>query len=50
MSGGLSHVAVWKWERILGIAMLGIFPAALTYPSQIGDAAMAVTMIIHAHW
>jgi succinate dehydrogenase (ubiquinone) membrane anchor subunit len=50
MSGGLSHVTIWQWERILGIGMLGIIPAAIAYPSQIGDVAMAVTMVVHAHW
>ncbi|XP_058443676.1 succinate dehydrogenase [ubiquinone] cytochrome b small subunit, mitochondrial [Malaya genurostris] len=45
-----NHVAIWSGERALAIGMLGIIPVAIAFPSQAGDALMAIAMVMHQHW
>ncbi|XP_058819251.1 succinate dehydrogenase [ubiquinone] cytochrome b small subunit, mitochondrial [Topomyia yanbarensis] len=45
-----NHVTVWSAERALALGMLGIIPVGLMFPSQAGDAIMAVSMVMHFHW
>jgi len=48
MSG--SHVTLWTAERALSLALLGVVPVALAFPSQAGDVALAVSIVMHQHW
>ncbi|XP_055373808.1 succinate dehydrogenase [ubiquinone] cytochrome b small subunit, mitochondrial [Condylostylus longicornis] len=45
-----SHAGLWTAERVLSLALLGILPAAIAFPSQPLDYALAVSMVMHSHW
>ncbi|XP_037948556.1 succinate dehydrogenase [ubiquinone] cytochrome b small subunit, mitochondrial [Teleopsis dalmanni] len=50
MVGFSNHTMLWKAERIVSAALLGIMPIAIMFPSQTLDALMAISIIIHTHW
>ncbi|EDW24678.1 GL24273 [Drosophila persimilis] len=45
-----SHTAMWTLERLVSVGLLAIIPAAFIAPSQILDALLAISVVIHAHW
>lgn len=45
-----NHVTLWNAERALAVTMLGVLPIGLMFPSQAGDALMAVSVVMHMHW
>ncbi|KXJ71783.1 succinate dehydrogenase [ubiquinone] cytochrome b small subunit, mitochondrial [Aedes albopictus] len=45
-----NHVTLWNAERALSVALLGILPVGLMFPSQAGDALMAVSIVMHQYW
>uniref|UniRef100_A0A182PT43 Succinate dehydrogenase [ubiquinone] cytochrome b small subunit n=1 Tax=Anopheles epiroticus TaxID=199890 RepID=A0A182PT43_9DIPT len=45
-----SHVTLWNAERALSLALLGVIPVGLMFPSQVGDTLMAVSIVMHQHW
>lgn len=49
-SSGGSHVTLWNAERALSLALLGVVPVGLMFPSQVGDTLMAVSIVMHQHW
>lgn len=49
-SAGASHVTLWNAERALSLALLGVIPVGLMFPSQVGDTLMAVSIVMHQHW
>uniref|UniRef100_A0A182INE2 Succinate dehydrogenase [ubiquinone] cytochrome b small subunit n=1 Tax=Anopheles atroparvus TaxID=41427 RepID=A0A182INE2_ANOAO len=49
-SSGGSHVTLWSAERALSLALLGVIPVGLTFPSLVGDTLMAVSVVMHQHW
>uniref|UniRef100_A0A182IYY3 Succinate dehydrogenase [ubiquinone] cytochrome b small subunit n=2 Tax=Anopheles atroparvus TaxID=41427 RepID=A0A182IYY3_ANOAO len=49
-SSGGNHVTLWNAERALSLALLGVMPVGLMYPSQLGDTLMAVSIVMHQHW
>uniref|UniRef100_A0A182MZN8 Succinate dehydrogenase [ubiquinone] cytochrome b small subunit n=1 Tax=Anopheles dirus TaxID=7168 RepID=A0A182MZN8_9DIPT len=49
-AAGGSHVTLWNAERALSLALLGVVPVGLMFPSQVGDTLMAVSIVMHQHW
>lgn len=49
-AAGGSHSGLWTAERALSLALLGLAPAALAYPSQTLDTLLAVSIVMHGHW
>lgn len=49
-SSGGSHVTLWNAERALSLALLGVVPVGLMFPSQVGDTLIAVSVVMHQHW
>uniref|UniRef100_A0A182M7F2 Succinate dehydrogenase [ubiquinone] cytochrome b small subunit n=1 Tax=Anopheles culicifacies TaxID=139723 RepID=A0A182M7F2_9DIPT len=49
-SSGGSHVTLWNAERALSLALLGVIPVGLMFPSQVGDTLIAVSIVMHQHW
>uniref|UniRef100_A0A182WW66 Succinate dehydrogenase [ubiquinone] cytochrome b small subunit n=1 Tax=Anopheles quadriannulatus TaxID=34691 RepID=A0A182WW66_ANOQN len=49
-SSGGSHVTLWNAERALSVALLGVIPVGLMFPSQVGDTLIAVSVVMHQHW
>uniref|UniRef100_A0A182K2H4 Succinate dehydrogenase [ubiquinone] cytochrome b small subunit n=1 Tax=Anopheles christyi TaxID=43041 RepID=A0A182K2H4_9DIPT len=49
-SSGGSHVTLWNAERALSVALLGVIPVGLMFPSQVGDTLIAVSIVMHQHW
>ncbi|XP_055607911.1 succinate dehydrogenase [ubiquinone] cytochrome b small subunit, mitochondrial [Uranotaenia lowii] len=45
-----NHVTLWNAERALSVALLGVLPIGLMFPSQAGDALIAVSIVMHSHW
>lgn len=45
-----NHVTLWNAERALSVGLLGILPVGLMFPSQAGDALIAVSIVMHQHW
>ncbi|XP_064470702.1 succinate dehydrogenase [ubiquinone] cytochrome b small subunit, mitochondrial-like [Ornithodoros turicata] len=49
-SADASHVAVWKAERLLSAALLGIVPGAFLFPCPAMDYLLAASVTMHIHW
>lgn len=49
-AAGSSHAGLWTLERAISVAILGILPAALAFPSKTLDTLLAVSLVMHAHW
>ncbi|XP_053685625.1 succinate dehydrogenase [ubiquinone] cytochrome b small subunit, mitochondrial [Sabethes cyaneus] len=49
-AAGGNHSTLWTAEKALSLALLGILPVGLLYPSQVTDAAIAVGVVMHMHW
>ncbi|XP_017134053.1 succinate dehydrogenase [ubiquinone] cytochrome b small subunit, mitochondrial [Drosophila elegans] len=45
-----SHTLLWTVERVVSAGLLAIIPAAFIAPSQVLDALLAVSVVIHTHW
>lgn len=45
-----NHTPLWIAERVLSSSLLGTIPLAFIYPSQITDALMAISIVVHQHW
>ncbi|KAH8381830.1 hypothetical protein KR009_000461 [Drosophila setifemur] len=45
-----SHTMLWTVERLVSVGLLAIIPAAFLAPSQVMDALLAVSVVIHTHW
>ncbi|XP_017873710.1 PREDICTED: succinate dehydrogenase [ubiquinone] cytochrome b small subunit, mitochondrial [Drosophila arizonae] len=45
-----SHTRLWTIERVLSAGLLAIIPAAFIAPSQVMDALLAISVVIHTHW
>lgn len=45
-----NYASVWKIERIISIGLMGLFPAALFYPSPILDTLLAISTSLHVYW
>lgn len=44
------HDKLWKAERYLSLALLGVLPAAWVIPHPIMDYAVATSLVVHIHW
>lgn len=44
------HDKLWKAERYLSLALLGVLPAAWVIPHPMMDYAVATSLIVHVHW
>lgn len=42
--------AHWTSERIVSVALLGLFPAAYIYPGSVMDYSLAAAITLHGHW
>lgn len=49
-AAGGNHSGLWTAERALSVALLGILPAALAFPSKTLDTLLAISVVMHAHW
>jgi len=49
-SAASSHTLLWTVERIVSAGLLAVIPAAFIAPSQVLDALMAISVVIHTHW
>lgn len=49
-SAGGSHTLLWTVERVVSVGLLAVIPAAFIAPSQVLDALLAISVVIHAHW
>ncbi|XP_058122402.1 succinate dehydrogenase [ubiquinone] cytochrome b small subunit, mitochondrial-like [Anopheles ziemanni] len=49
-TNGKNYATLWTAERALSLALLGIVPVGLLFPSQVGDTLMAVSIVMHQHW
>ncbi|EDV94985.1 succinate dehydrogenase [ubiquinone] cytochrome b small subunit, mitochondrial [Drosophila grimshawi] len=49
-SASSNHTGLWTIERIVSAGLLAVIPAAFIAPSQIMDALLAVSVVIHTHW
>lgn len=49
-AAGSNHAGLWTLERAISVAILGILPAALAFPSKTLDTLLAVSLVMHAHW
>lgn len=47
---GSNHAGLWTAERALSLALLGLLPAALAFPSKTLDTLLAISVVMHAHW
>lgn len=45
-----AHDKLWKYERYLSFALLGVLPAAAIFPHPIMDYAVATALVVHVHW
>uniref|UniRef100_A0A6G1SHB1 Succinate dehydrogenase [ubiquinone] cytochrome b small subunit n=1 Tax=Aceria tosichella TaxID=561515 RepID=A0A6G1SHB1_9ACAR len=45
-----SHDKLWKAERYLSWALLGVLPAAWVIPHPLMDYAVATSLVVHVHW
>lgn len=45
-----AHDKLWKAERYLSVALLGVIPAAAVVPNPILDYALALSLVVHVHW
>lgn len=44
------HDKLWKAERYLSLALLGVLPAAWVIPHPLMDYAVATSLVVHVHW
>lgn len=44
------HDRLWRAERYLSFALLGVLPAAAVIPHPIMDYAVATSLVVHVHW
>lgn len=49
-AAGSNHSGLWTAERAVSVALLGLLPAALAYPSKTLDTLLAISVVMHAHW
>ncbi|XP_034487054.1 succinate dehydrogenase [ubiquinone] cytochrome b small subunit, mitochondrial isoform X2 [Drosophila innubila] len=49
-SAGTNHTSLWTIERVVSAGLLAVIPAAFLAPSQVLDALLAVSVVIHTHW
>ncbi|KAL5243594.1 hypothetical protein ACI65C_011004 [Semiaphis heraclei] len=47
---GKNYGSFWRTERIVSIALMGLFPASVLYSSQIVDTLLAATISLHVYW
>lgn len=45
-----AHDKLWKAERYLSLALLGVLPAAAVVSHPIMDHAVALSLVVHIHW
>ncbi|XP_050520287.1 succinate dehydrogenase [ubiquinone] cytochrome b small subunit, mitochondrial isoform X2 [Daktulosphaira vitifoliae] len=45
-----NYASLWKGERIVSIALLPLFPAAIIYSSPIIDTLLATSLSLHVYW
>lgn len=45
-----AHDKLWKAERYLSLALLGVLPTAAVVPHPIMDYAVALSLVVHIHW
>lgn len=45
-----NYASLWKAERIVSIALLGLFPASIMYSSPIVDTLLAASISLHIYW
>lgn len=45
-----NYASLWTAERVISISLLGLFPAAVIYPSTILDTLLAVSTSFHIYW
>jgi len=44
------HDALWRAERYLSLALLGVLPASWVIPHPLMDYAVAISLVVHVHW
>lgn len=49
-SSGGNHVRLWTAERALSVALLGVIPLAVVYPTPAVETLLALSMTLHSHW
>lgn len=49
-AAGSNHAPLWTAERLVSVALLGILPAAIAFPSKTLDTLLAISVVMHAHW
>lgn len=47
---GKNYASHWRAERIISIALMGLFPASVLYSSQIVDTLLAASISLHVYW
>lgn len=45
-----NYASTWRTERIVSIALMGLFPAAVIYPSPYVDTLLAISTAVHVYW
>ncbi|XP_050424135.1 succinate dehydrogenase [ubiquinone] cytochrome b small subunit, mitochondrial [Adelges cooleyi] len=45
-----NYANMWKAERIVSIALLPLFPAAIMYSSPVIDTLLALSITFHSYW
>uniref|UniRef100_A0A2S2QPT8 Succinate dehydrogenase [ubiquinone] cytochrome b small subunit n=1 Tax=Sipha flava TaxID=143950 RepID=A0A2S2QPT8_9HEMI len=45
-----NYASTWKTERIVSITLMGLFPAAVIYPSPYVDTLLAISTTLHVYW
>lgn len=45
-----NYATTWKTERIVSIALMGLFPAAIIFPSPYVDTLLAISTTLHVYW
>ncbi|GCB75325.1 succinate dehydrogenase [ubiquinone] cytochrome b small subunit B, mitochondrial [Scyliorhinus torazame] len=50
LAGSKAASLHWTSERILSVALLGLFPAAYIYPGGVMDYSLAAAVTLHGHW
>lgn len=45
-----NYASVWSAERVISISLMGLYPAAILYPSTALDTLLAVTTSFHIYW
>ncbi|XP_017845276.1 succinate dehydrogenase [ubiquinone] cytochrome b small subunit, mitochondrial [Drosophila busckii] len=49
-AAGGNHTTLWTVERVVSAALLGVIPGAFIFPSQVMDALLAISVVIHNYW